>query len=478
MTLHDPRPSLIRRIIVRLTVIGLASGGIAYAFLFYEFSVLLHGLKDSTLYGEAEYIADHIQRQDDGHLQLILPADTAALYQSGSRRYRVTSQGRLLGQSDPAPASSEDLNLSHPGDTTVGFDDLVGVYERPVEQANHYLYGAIVAEEIDDFPVEIQVERETEHFSLLADTLLDEFFNDGGWLGIPFLLLTALASILTVVQTLRPLRSLSQQARTIGPGTSSERLNEAAAPHEVLPLVQAVNGAVDRLDQAFEAQRAFTADAAHELRTPLAILKMRLDGLPPGEIRQDLERDVAVMERLVSQLLKGARLETVALTASDRADLCQVAQEVAEACALLAVRRHINLELESPDGPLEICGQMGPLYDALRNLVENAMAKTPPGKRVLITVTPYALTVADQGPGIPAHERPYLFQRFWQGRDKTSGAGLGLSIVQRVADLHQATLAVQDTPGGGATFVLSFSPPPPTGSPDPADSGYESRPWR
>jgi signal transduction histidine kinase len=290
--------------------------------------------------------------------------------------------------------------------------------------------------------------------------------------------LVGLASILTVVQTLRPLRRLSQQARTIGPGTSSERLNEADAPREVLPLVQAVNGAVDRLDQAFEAQRAFTADAAHELRTPLAILKMRLDGLPPCDIRQDLERDVAVMERLVSQLLKGARLETLALLASDRADLCHVAQEVAETCALMAVRRRISLELDRPDGAVDICGQRGPLYDALRNLVENAMAKTPPGKRVLITVTPYSLTVADQGPGIPAQERPYLFQRFWQGRDKTGGAGLGLSIVQRVADLHRATLTVQDTPGGGATFVISFPPPPTAGLPDQVDNESASHPLR
>jgi signal transduction histidine kinase len=67
----------------------------------------------------------------------------------------------------------------------------------------------------------------------------------------------------------------------------------------------------------------------------------------------------------------------------------------------------------------------------------------------LITVTPYSLTVADQGPGIPAQERPYLFQRFWQGRDKTGGAGLGLSIVQRVADLHRATLTVQAPPAAG-----------------------------
>jgi hypothetical protein len=242
-------------------VVGLASGAIAYGFLFHEFSTLLHGLKDSTLYGEAEYIADHLQRQDDNRLQLILPPDAAALYQSGSRRYRVTSQGRLLGQSIQPPAPDSDLNLSHPGDTTVGFDDLIGVYERPAERPNHYLYGAIVAEEIDGLTVEIQVERETEHFSLLADTLLDEFFNDGGWLGVPFLLLVGLASILTVVQTLRPLRRLSQQARTIGPGTSSERLNEA--------------------------------------------------------------------------------------------------QEVAETCALMAVRRRISLELDRPDGAVDICGQRG-----------------------------------------------------------------------------------------------------------------------
>jgi signal transduction histidine kinase len=455
-------PSLVRRIIFRLCLVGIASSVVGYGFLFLEFSTLLIGLKDSTLYSEAEYLVDHIDQDSDNTLTLHLPEDAAALYISGARRYRITAAGLVMGQSQHPPVTEHDIRLSHPGKTTVGFDDLVGVYERPVEEPGHYAYGAIVEEVIAGHLVRVQVERETEHFSLLADTLLDEFFNDGGWLGIPFLVVVGLASILTDLQTLRPLLTLSEQARTIGPTNPSGRLAVKGVPQEVAPLVQAVNDAVERLEHAFEAQRAFTADAAHELRTPLAILQMRLDALQPSDLRRALERDVSVMSRLVDQLLKGARLETVALAADDQVDVSAVAHAVAEALAPVAVSRGISLELTGAEQPVLAHGLPGPLYDALRNLVENALSQTPKGKCVSISISQGStgrcfLSVADQGPGIAANERPHLFQRFWQGRRKTGGAGLGLSIVQRVADLHQATIDVHDTPGGGATFVFRLA---------------------
>jgi signal transduction histidine kinase len=457
-------PSLVRRLAVRLGVIGLLSGALAYGFLFVEFSTILHGLKDGTLYGEAEYLAHTIALDPTGPPRLALPPAAAALYGDGSRRYRITMDGRTVAQSPRPPAPLHDLRLSRPGRAMIGFEDLVGVYERPLDPSGRHVFGAIVEEEIAGRPMRIQVERETEHFSLLAETLLDEFFDDGGWLGLPFLVLVGLASVATVAQTLRPLRRLSRQAAAIGPANPASRLTTEAVPKEVLPLVRAVNGAVERLEQAFEAQRTFTADAAHELRTPLAILRLRLDALPPSDLRQSLERDAAVMSRLVDQLLQGARLETVTLPPDAQADLVAVARDVAESLAPAAVARGVDLELAATEPAVVVRGDPGALYDAARNLVENAIAHSPTTGRVVIAVTAdtprgdRTLAVADQGPGIAAADRPHLFQRFWQGREASGGAGLGLSIVHRVAVLHDAAVEVTETPGGGATFTLRFPP--------------------
>lgn len=456
-------PSLVHRIILRLSLVGLISGAVGYGFLFLEFSTLLNGLHDSTLYGEAEYLADHIALDDAGAVALTLPDSAKALYALGERRYRIVADGRPVAESPYPPAPRHELRVAHPGQTVVGFDDLIGVYERASAEPGQYIYGGLVSEDVGGRAVQIQVERTTEHFSLLADTLLDEFFFDGGWVGIPFLVLVGLAIILTILQTLRPLGLLSRQARMIGPGAPAMRLGLGGVPKEVLPLVEAVNGAVERLEQAFDAQRAFTADAAHELRTPLAVLQMRVDGLPPSDIRTALERDIGVMARLVNQLLEGARLETAELAAGDKADLRDVAVAVAEAIAPLAIGRGVDLELEGGDRSAPVRGRHDLLYDALRNLVENALTVTPPGRRVIIRVEVRRLAVIDQGAGILPADRAHLFLRFWQGRRKTGGAGLGLSIVRRVADLHGATVVVEDTPGGGATFSLSFPRPPGTG---------------
>jgi signal transduction histidine kinase len=229
-------------------------------------------------------------------------------------------------------------------------------------------------------------------------------------------------------------------------------------PREVLPLVQAVNQALDRLEEGFRAQREFTADAAHELRTPLAILRTQIDMIADGEAAQSLRHDVESMSRLVNQLLEMSELETFEIDPGELADLVATASDTAAFLAPLALSQHKTLAVGGARAPVWVRGNADALGRALRNLVENGLAHTPPGTAVEIAVDPAGIVrVSDRGAGVPATDRTQIFRRFWRrDRRRAGSAGLGLSIVSRIAEMHGASVAVGDRRGGGAIFTLRF----------------------
>jgi signal transduction histidine kinase len=219
-----------------------------------------------------------------------------------------------------------------------------------------------------------------------------------------------------------------------------------------------VNQALDRLEAGFRIQREFTADAAHELRTPLTILRSRIDTLADRGISRALHKDIEGMARIVSQLLDIAELDTFSIDPQEKADLRTVCAEVAEFAAPLALAQGKNIALSGTEASVRVYGNPEMLSRAIRNLVENAINYSPPGTTVEIVVADDGVVrVLDEGPGIKTDERELIFQRFWRrDRRRTGSAGLGLSIVQRIADAHGATVSVENRPTGGASFSLSF----------------------
>lgn len=213
------------------------------------------------------------------------------------------------------------------------------------------------------------------------------------------------------------------------------------------------------LERAVEQQKRFTANAAHELRTPLAVLRARIDGQPPSPERETLQRDVDRMARLVEQLLAVARLEGRLVTLSDGVDLVAVARDTVARLFPLALSNGREIALTAPDRPVTVRGDTFALEDALRNLIDNALRHSPPGETVEVTVSadPLALEVADRGSGVPTAVRPHLFEPFCRGADSKGGAGLGLAIVSETATIHNATVSVEDRPGGGTRFRLLFA---------------------
>jgi signal transduction histidine kinase len=228
----------------------------------------------------------------------------------------------------------------------------------------------------------------------------------------------------------------------------------------VRPLVLAVNQALDRLEEGLRIQRDFTADAAHELRTPLSILRTRLDLLKDPEMGKALRQDVEGMAHIISQLLDIAELDAFVVDPLEKADLRSVTADVAQFVAPLALAQGKDVALLGATAPVWVKGNPEMLSRAIRNLSENAINHTAPGTTVEFVVDANGtVSVLDQGPGIAEEERNLIFQRFWRrDRRKAGSTGLGLSIVQRIAELHSAVITVENRKPAGARFSLKFRP--------------------
>lgn len=281
------------------------------------------------------------------------------------------------------------------------------------------------------------------------------FFAQIGWVLIPLMILVLTAMLATFWAELQLLRDASQLAAQIDPRSTGVRLPEQGLPSEIYPLVNSVNRALDRLEEGFRVQRDFTADAAHELRTPLAVMRAQVDALGDSTVTRSLRRDIDAMTRLVNQLLRIAQLETFVVDPNERADLHAIALDVATELAPLAVQRRRAIHLLGAEAPVMVRAGRAEIEHAVRNLVENALFHTPEGTGVDIEVEPDgSIAVRDFGPGVPAADQPNLYRRFWRGRQDGGGAGLGLAIVARIVDAHGGSVTYEDAPGGGGRFRI------------------------
>jgi two-component system sensor histidine kinase TctE len=284
---------------------------------------------------------------------------------------------------------------------------------------------------------------------------------------------------------LSPLAQLQERIRARPPDDLSP-IDSRQVPEEISPLVGSLNDMLARLAHTIDAQKRFIADAAHQMKTPLAGMRMQselaLRQVDPEEIHRSLEQLAKSSEsatRLVNQLLALARAENQphAGLALDPLDLSLLARAVVQDWVPASFAHEIDLGYEDPDGPLEILGDGMMLRELLSNLIDNALRYTPAGGSVTVRVRSDAgqalLEVEDTGPGIAPGERPRVFERFYRILGSSaSGSGLGLAIVREIARQHGAEIEIFNNPRSthkkypGSLFRLTFPPPPALPDPD------------
>lgn len=267
---------------------------------------------------------------------------------------------------------------------------------------------------------------------------------------------------------LQPLQNLKQEVKQ----RAIDRLEPVrmeGVPDEVMPLAQALNDLFARLQQAFDVERQFTADAAHELRTPLAALKTQaqvaMRSTEEVERRLALEnvlRGVDRATRLVTQLLVLARVDPeAAATGFEKVELHGLVTSVIADLATFAHAKNIEIAFDE-SAKLSVFGNQAQLGLLLRNLLDNAIRYTPNGGGVTVTVKEangVVLEVCDTGHGVPASEREHVMQRFYRvAGSSEKGSGLGLSIVRRIAELHHARLELTDNERGQGLLVRVIFP--------------------
>jgi heavy metal sensor kinase len=267
----------------------------------------------------------------------------------------------------------------------------------------------------------------------------------------------------------RPAEEIAAQAQAVEAGTLSARITAHAEVAEYASLVAVLNAMLDRLDRAFEAQRRFVADASHELRAPLTVLRGDLDVAlrrerSPGEYREVLERmreEVDGMSALAGNLLVLARADAgLPSSALAEVDLADVAERVVARAGRQAEAAGVGLAAETAPAPVR--GDAALLERAVGNLVENGLKYAPRGSRVTVRCRVEAgsawLDVEDDGPGIPAEHAAHVFDRFYRAdaaRRRDAGAGLGLPIARAIAEAHGGTLALARA-APGAHFRLTL----------------------
>lgn len=338
----------------------------------------------------------------------------------------------------------------------------LGFTTEHTDRGDWRVYGAIVGDNVVQLAQPLSVRNR-----LAADVALRTL-----WPLIVLLPALGLAVWVIIGRGLRPLRRVTSALDARHP-EALDPLPDQRLPLEVQPLVRALNGLLQRLATALDIQKAFVADAAHELRTPLAAVQIQSqlvarakDDAARSEALADLQAGVTRATRLAEQLLALARSEPDGLGATDAVDLRSLLQDCVVTYAPLAENRGVDLGIEASEAATVI-GDPESLRVMFNNLVDNATKYTPRGGRVDVSLHVErghpVVRIADSGPGIEPAERERVFDRFYRAgagenrvRTDVAGSGLGLAIVRRIATQHHATVSLDESPAGGLEVTVRF----------------------
>lgn len=400
----------------------------------------------------AQYLGvhgDRVQLKLVGQARDILRADEADLVYYQVRGFQgeyVSGEADFPAPTDDAPPVPGKVLMRN--DTLHGDDVRVAYAWVQPEAGNERLVLVQVAETL--------TKRSTLATEIIKGVMVPQFV---------ILPLAVLLVWMALVRGIRPLNDLELRIRARKPDDLSP-LDESAVPEEVAPLVSSVNDLLERLKTSLSTQKRFLADAAHQLKTPLAGLRMQADMAQREDRQEEIRRSLQQIARssirathTVNQLLALARAETTGRTLPTATiDLARLVTDVVQDSVTRAMDKHIDLGYDGPQSVPPEClmdGNPTLLSELVRNLVDNAIHYTPAGGVVTarVLVDPFSgvqiLQVEDTGPGIPENERELVLQPFYRALGtNVDGSGLGLAIVHEIVQQHGAELKMEDAHPG------------------------------
>jgi two-component system sensor histidine kinase TctE len=409
---------------------------------------------DTSLLGSARSIAERIE-QTDGVVEALIPPAALERLSTGPRDrviYKVFWPGGdlLAGYPDVPEPPGGRWSLD-----PAWFD---GTFRgQPVRAV---AIGQPVAGRSDGFAVVIVGETR-----MGEQALADRLWQGALWRDGLIVLLTGLMVLVGLGRGLRPILRLRDEVRARPPGSLS-RLDRGRVQSEIRPLVDALNASIEAVEKQVERRHGLIADAAHQLRTPLAVLLTQSEvGLRAASAERKQEALEAVkgtaaeMGRLTNQLLVLARVESVAVAAPFRpVDLRDVVRRVVTTQATRALDARVALAFDEPRSPVLVEGDPTLLGELASNLLDNAIRHGGPGQQVTLSLGAsdgvVFLHVADEGPGIPHDQRQKVFERFYrvEGTD-TDGSGLGLAIVAEIVQAVGGSVRIDDRDDGRGIVV-------------------------
>ncbi len=461
--------SLSRILAIRMTVVSISVSLLLTLILFVHYLANTSQLCEAALHRAAYQIADALAgRRDPADIPLYREYPSSYGFRVYDRRLLATrhilasANTRWLPPVQRATATKLDPDGDH--DTgAVGTDLLEGFQQiRAAGPGGNHIESLLIHREVlGEKKYWIQVymigDPAWTTLGIVRDKLMSHVV-------LPVLFIMpalTLAIFLTTRRALRPLRKLSRDAvrtgNAVARGQPLTPLSDHSMVREFADVAAAINATLGKLEHSLKTQKQFTSDAAHELRTPLSVLLLETSRLPRDAARDRIKSDLQELGSLVNELLRFAQAEDVMVHELADVDIVAVVRRVCEDAAPGAIERGQFIEFESAVPRQIVAGNAVLIEIAIRNLIDNALKYTEAGMTVTVRVAKGArIFVEDQGPGIPPEQQQKVFDRYWRAdRRIGNGSGIGLSLVKRIAQLHDGTIAIENRHDGGARLVFT-----------------------
>lgn len=295
-------------------------------------------------------------------------------------------------------------------------------------------------------------------FARIARTFLLRRVYSIALVALAFAATVAIGSALAARFVSRGIERVARRALAIDPSAPQGLISLSEVPSELKPLVEALNRAFGEIDAYIRMQRRFLGNAAHQLRTPLTLLRAKVEDVSEPALKAELVRDIRRLTSLVSAMLDLARLQNHAIEKRP-IDLGEIARDVLADFGPSALDAGIELALEQAEqAPFMVQGVDAAVRSALANLVGNALIHARGARRITATLSGDGISIHDDGAGLPHGGEHGLTEPFQTGNTAGDGAGLGLSIVREIMTAHDGELIIASAPGRGTTMSLHFPP--------------------